>query len=140
MKNKNLIQPSILEFIESNNASKLNTTNVFNDYKKNWRSFNGSSMVGDMSSFSNTRTLVTTDETYSFVTNLLSDFEHSVIEEVISSPKMWLTHRDTTSLGDTQKYIAVNIVDTNYDEKLFKTDKYVTRTLLLKKSVTSKRR
>lgn len=121
-----------IEVLDGSNATKLNSNNTFADTKINYRTFNGSTMVGSESSLG-VRRFISSEDTFKFVTKLLSDREHQYIESLYSSPKVWVRENN----GD---YFSVLSADSAYELKKFRTDKLQNRTINLVKTIPNKLR
>lgn len=122
----------VIEMIAGTAGDKLNSSSTTSDYKIDYRKWNGSSYVGDQSNFATTRDMVVSTDTYSIKTRLLTNEEHNALEDLYSSPAIWVL--------DDGKYYSVICTDTNYNQFKYSIDKLVSRTINLKKSITNKRR
>lgn len=120
-----------VEFLNGTDASKLNSQNTITDTKINYRTFTGTEVVGDQSSLGVRRSINNT-QTYQFQTQLLTDVEHKYIESLYMTTQAWI--------WDNSQWNSVLPTDTNFDLKMYKTDKLINRTINLKKQITNYKR
>lgn len=121
-----------IEMFGGTKGDKLNSTSTASDYKTDYRKWNGSIYIGDQSNFATTRDMVVATDTYVIKTRILTDEEHNALEDLYSSPAVWVF--------DNDMYFSVIVSDQNYEQKKYVSDRLVNRTINLRKSITNKRR
>lgn len=121
-----------IEMFGGTKSDKLNSTSTASYYKTDYRKWTGIDYVGNQANFATTRDMVVATDTYVIKTRILTDEEHNALEDLYSSPAVWVF--------DNDMYFSVIVTDTNYEEKKYASDRLVNRTISLKKSITNKRR
>jgi hypothetical protein len=114
-----------------NNTTTDNVSS--NTYKTNWRKLSGDTVVGDMSTSANTTINIEVQTSYTLNSDLLTDYEYNKLNEVVSSPHLWLFDATTEDL------IKVNVVNNSYTSKQFRFDKYKNATIEVKRELKNYR-
>lgn len=121
-----------IEMIGGTKGDKINSTNEINDYIKDYRTWNGINYSGNQSNFSSTRNQVNSTDTFVIKTRLLTNNEHNALEDLYSSPLIWIVNNGVM--------YSVILTDYNYEQKKYSVDKLISRELKFKKSIKNKRR
>lgn len=126
------------DYILCNRNSTKGSTVKSTEYTKNYKSFNGTTMVGDTTTFQNTRFASSVEDTYTLKTTLLKDSNSTKgrisdtqrVKNMIESTSVWVYE------VENEQYYAVIPTDTSWTEKKFVTDKQFSYQLKFKKSHT----
>lgn len=114
-----------------NNIKNLATK--YEQYKTNWRRATTTTIIGDMSTSVNHRYNVNSEISYMLNTQILSEFEYNLLDDLITSPKMWLFD------AQTNETFAVETTDTNFVSKQFRFDKLFNFSIKVARQITNNR-
>ena len=125
-----------IECINGNLTSKMKTDAEPIEYKRKYRTFNydTSLMQGNQSNFGIDRSVITTSDKYLINTEILTTEQHKAMDSIYSTPKCWIYDKEL------HLYFSVTCMDLNYEEKIFRVDKMISKTLNFEKTIKNRRR